>query len=94
VTGWLNSHFFPQCPSKWIRKKKLHLATTSFNFCLRSPHVSSTVRCYFLTNNLIYDEMKEMNTETKNRYVKNLTIAGKFYVGKTFHLDETLALIM
>jgi hypothetical protein len=45
-------------------------------------------------NNLIYDEMQEMNTESRNRYVKNLTKTGKFFVGKYFHLDETLALKM
>jgi hypothetical protein len=45
-------------------------------------------------NNLIYDEMQEMNTESRNRHVKKLTIAGKFYIGKNFHLDETLASIM
>ena len=45
-------------------------------------------------NNLIYDRMQDMNTESRNSYLKNLTIAGKLYVGKNFHLDETLALIM
>jgi len=49
---------------------------------------------YFLMNILIYDEMQEMNTESRNRDVINLTIAAKFYVGKNFHLDKTLALIL
>ena len=54
-----------------MQKKKLQLATTTFNFCLRSPHVSRTVCGYFLINNLVYDEMQEMNTESRKRYVKN-----------------------
>jgi hypothetical protein len=35
-----------------------------------------------------------MNTESRKRNAKKLTIVGKFYVDKKFHLDETQNLLM
>jgi len=75
-------------------KKKTVSSDYYIRILLAIAPVSRTVCGYFLMNNLIYDGMQDMNTESRNKYVKNLTIAGKFYVGKSFHLDKTLALIM